>query len=71
MEWMWTAVWAWFGWNVIAPAMLLFLVLLIVGLWQIPRMIRQARCSSWRCGDRAALRGVRHARLLHLGFAET
>lgn len=57
MEWMLTAVWAWFGWNVIAPAMLLFIVLLIVGLRQIPRLIRQARCS--------------HPRLVQAGVAGT
>jgi hypothetical protein len=48
MQWMWNAVWAWIGWNIVAP--LLVIALLLIALfvyaaiagWRLER--RQSRC---------------------------
>lgn len=41
MDWLWAAVAAWFGWNVVAPVFFLFVVLLVVVL--------RAAIREWRC----------------------
>ena len=48
MEWMWAAFWAWLGWNVLAPVLACLALLIIVGLLQVPRLVRQSRCSHPR-----------------------
>ena len=48
MEWLWAAVGAWFGWNVLAPVICILLVAVAVILSSIPTAIKQSRCEHPR-----------------------
>lgn len=48
MEWMWNAMWAWFGWNVLAPIAGAAFLLFVVALCRLPSALRRLRCKHER-----------------------
>lgn len=48
MEWMWIAMWAWLGWNVLAPVAAVIFLLFVIALCHLPSAIRRARCKHPR-----------------------
>lgn len=71
MEWMWPAAWAWFGWNIVAPAIALLTVAILILLFNAPRMIRQARCSHEHVRENGSVEAVCMDCGRNLGFIGT
>jgi len=67
----WDVVIAWFGWNVLAPILLLIAYLVIYGLFQIPRVIRQSRCKHDRVFETGSCDAVCIECRKNLGFIGT
>lgn len=45
MDWLWAAVAAWFGWNIVAPFLAFVATVILLLLFSIPGAIRQSRCA--------------------------
>lgn len=71
MEWLWTSVVVWLGWNIVAPAITLAVVMLIIGLLGLPRMIRQAQCAHDRYFETRSCDAVCTSCGKNLGFIGT
>lgn len=68
MEWLFNATWAWFGWNVLAPVLMLLIVSAIALLLHIPSMIRQRQCAHERYFENRACDAICCDCRKNLGF---
>lgn len=71
MDMMWQAVAAWFGWNIVAPLLFAFVVVVAVGLFHLPRAIRQARCRHERYFENGSCHAICRDCRKDLGFIGT
>ncbi len=71
MNTFWTAVAAWFGWNVGAPLFLGVVVLLLIGLYSIPGAIRRALCEHRQFYETRSCDAICSNCGKNLGFIET
>ena len=70
MEWMWNAMWAWFGWNVLAPLAVVVAFLVTVFASSIPSMLRQARCKHINYSETRSCDAICTECGANLGFAK-
>lgn len=68
MEWAWNAMWAYLGWNVLAPAVALALIGLLLVPGAIRRALRRARCEHARFHETMACDAICKDCGKNLGF---